>query len=236
MSENKSTLSVDDLKKLSTKQLEKYVTGLEGDDATLVQSILDERKASGTGAKTFEMSEAEKALELKKAEAAAAKEALKAEKERIMAEAAAKKAELLELKAAAKAEKEAAKITAMENKAIEKAEKAAIKEAKMLMKAERLGARGANPEREAAKVARAQALAARMARFEFKDLPSKTNEIRKCMQEGKINSQIMEETGYTNKFICDTTWRLERKLEELEMLEKFREKQIDALKVSEQAE
>lgn len=41
---------------------------------------------------------------------------------------------------------------------------------------------------------------------------NKTERIQKLLMEGKSNAQIKEETGYETKFICDTVWRIEKRL------------------------
>lgn len=41
---------------------------------------------------------------------------------------------------------------------------------------------------------------------------NKSEMIRKMILEGKSKEQIVEETGFTNKFVLDNMWRIEKQL------------------------
>lgn len=222
-----STLKVEDLKKLSLKQLEKFATGVEGEDLVLVNEVIASKKAS---ASTEEVktsateedpakAEAKLAAEIEKArlkeEKIAAAEKLRQEKiaaalakeeakEKAAQERIEKQRLADEVRAAAKAEREIAIKEMLERKKQMAEEKAAKKLALEEMKVKMA------EEKKAAREARIEELKAKMQEINLDRNASKTDQVRECMLKGMKNSEIVAATGFSTKFICDTTWRLER--------------------------
>lgn len=239
---SQSTLIKEDLQKLSVKQLEKFATGVEGADLELVNEVITEKRsrleqvtadpnvakeiAESVEAKAAReavvnaKAEAKAKLEAEKAEAKAAKEALNAEK---AAETKKLKEEAVNIKLAKIAERELSK------KTIEEQKLAAV-QAKEDKKVARLEARKAsltevesNKEKRAIESAERAAISAeKLKGMEFNDKPSKTTAVRKCLMQGMSNAQICVETGFTNKFVCDTVWRIEQMIAQNEYIEKRR--------------
>lgn len=188
-------------------------------------------KAAAKEAADKAKAEAKEAADKAKAEAKAEAEKLKAEK---LAESVKAKEELLALKAAKIAEKEAAKLSIAQQKeaAILKREeeKAAREEARK----EALEALIEGRKQRAIESAnRAAATAEKLAKMSFTPKGNKTQAVRDCLAKGMSNAQICEETGFTNKFVCDTVWRIEQMVAQNEFIEK-RRAELAAQKVAEQ--
>lgn len=209
-----SDLNVEDLKKLSVKQLEKFATGVDGEDLILVNEVLaNKSKVMPIGGDRDGLLAAEQAkadaAQLKadiKAKAAAEKAVIDAEKQALKDKIAVEKAEAVKIlfaeKEAAAIEKAEAKAKLVEAKAIAKAaveaNKIRVAEERAKLTAEKLA------EKLAAKEARAAHVGV------YDGSVSKTEAIASGMLRGLTNDEMEAETGFTRKFIRDTTWRLDR--------------------------
>lgn len=233
-----SGLTKEDLGFMSLKKLVEYAAELDGDDKVLANEVIAEKKASAKspiqkmkeepGVKE-EISASEQAkvektrlAEQRKEE----REKKRLEKEEAKAKADAekevKKKEREEAKEKADAEKEAKKTERSEAKEKADAEKEAKKVERETKKEERKEAKlQAEKDKEVAKLQgiedkkkKAAALAdALKNQPEQEASTNKTQQVRECMLKGMTNAEMVKETGFTNKFICDTTWRIVRQLE-----------------------
>lgn len=239
---SKSTLIKEDLQKLSVKQLEKFATGVEGADLELVNEVIAEKRSRLEQATTDpnlakeveESKEAKAAKEAVIAEKAATAAKIAAEKAEAKLKLEAERAEKAEIKAKAKeaavelklqkiAEKELGKQTISEQKAAAILEREAKKVAREEAKIAALASVEASKEKRAIESAeRAKVTAEKLAGMHFGDKVNKTQAVRNCLAKGMSNAAIAEETGFTNKFICDTVWRIEQMVAQNEFIEKRR--------------
>lgn len=254
-----SKLKVEDLKKLSVKQLENYITGLDGEDKILAEKVLATKTAGVSEVEKDDKVKTEIDTSKAKAEAkveeakkrAEAREAARIEKENV-AKAKAEEREVAaktreeerdaarkvkeEVKTAKEVEREKAREDAKvakaakaeereEAKKAKEAEKEAKVEAKAKTKADKLEKLKAEAlEKEKAKLqakedekAHAMAIAERMKGM-VSGTPAinKSQQVRDCVAQGMTNAEIEVATGFGRKFICDTTWRIQRQLEKAE--------------------
>jgi len=239
---SKSTLIKEDLQKLSVKQLEKFATGVEGADLELVneviaekrsrlEQVLDDPNVAAEVAAGAEARAKQVALDAAKAEAKAKiiaeREAAKAAAEALKAEKLAEKLKLKEeaekLKAEKKLEKELGKSSIGEKK-----EAAAIAKEIKLKERQEARERGLleieenRRLRAIAQAEKAEITAAKLANMTFSTKINKTQAVRECLAKGMSNADIVKETGFTNKFICDTVWRIEQMVAQQEYINKRR--------------
>ncbi len=239
---SKSTLIKEDLQKLSVKQLEKFATGVTGDDLELVNEVIVEKRSRLEQATTDpnlakEVEESKEAKAAKEAVVLAKKEAadkIAAEKAEAKLKIETERAEKAEIKKKAKedavnlkleklAEKELGKTTISEQKAAVLLEREAKKAAREEAKIAALAGIEASKEKRAIESAeRAKITAEKLADMQFGDKVNKTQAVRNCLAKGMSNAAIAEETGFTNKFICDTVWRIEQMVAQNEFIEKRR--------------
>lgn len=252
-----STLKKEDLGKLSVKQLEKFAEGVDGEDLDVVMEVLNEKRANlqaiGSNDKSIDendkrvservkkqaeaeaekqakLEEKKKAMEARQVaaeQAAAAKLALKAEAEAEREKKAQEKIQIMEdrkkEREIAMKEKELRVQELMEKKAAAKLERQAKHEEKMRIKAElQKNIPGKGLSEEQVEILREKLATLPMAN-------SKTEIVKNCMLLGFNNKQIAAITNFPTKFICDTTWRIDRSvsfyIEKQNFLKKVQEQQ-----------
>lgn len=233
-----STLDKKELAQLSMKQLLNFKTGVEGEDLALVEEVIKEKSGKkelgemepGVAAGDKKVSERKQKVaktdEEKKAELAA-KEELRKKRQEQLEEKRKQMTERLEKKNAEKESKKQETIAMMEKKAAAKEEREkARKEAnekKMLAQMEKKAEVSVNEEKVA------QIKARMVANFEGEP-STNVDMIRRCMLLKLNNAEIKAVTGFSTKFICDTTWRLERNVTFFSMQKSFKEVDLESAK------
>ena len=228
-----SGLLKSDLQKLSLKQLEKFATGVDGEDLALVNEVIAEKSAGkqglgemDSGVATGEKNVSEKKKKIAKTDEEKNAEAeLKAKQKEERDQMLAKKKEEAEKRAVEKQkeleERKQRMEEMMEKKAAAKIEKEERRKEAQKAKMEALAAKKENETITEEKIA---AIRARLqANFEG-DPKDNVDLVRRCMLLKLTNDEIKAISGFTTKFVCDTTWRLERNVSFYSMQKRFVEK------------
>ncbi len=228
-----SELKIENLKKMSAKNLEELISTLDGENKILAEKVL----ASKFSARNIKNDPIVKDAIEKSKEMSKDKRAREAEREAIrkQKEEAAKK--LAEEKARKEKEKEAERKKILAIKEEQRINREKKKEEILARKKEREQARIEKQkkraeliaekerivkEKEKARQERAKLVAERLREYEANNVKpkTKTDAVRELVLQGLTNPEIAKATGYGIKFVCDTVWRLERMAEKYAQREK----------------
>lgn len=199
-------------------------------DARVAERVEKQKAAAEAKQKLAE----EKAIAAEKAKAEREKAAAEREeaKAKLKAEREAEKERVLQAKNDAikqrMAEREAAAIKREQDRIEMLKKKAEEKEARMRERDEKMAAKLAMMREKGGKSTLLSEEEIAELRERLKVLPepvSKTEQVKNCMLLGFNNKQISSVYGLPTKFVCDTTWRLERSVSFYIAKKEFAEKQ-----------